>query len=134
MAGHKGEHPVIAAEKRVSKGRTRRKSNETAIAKSIRTALGAAGYHVFRVQSGMKKVDGYWMHFAPAGTPDIAGYTPDGTFLGIEVKDLAEPTPEQLSFLDNAASAGCLVGVAHNVKEAMDIASGRKEWVPGGDR
>lgn len=101
-------------------------SNETAISRRIRDALTAAGFVVFRVHSGEKHIGRFHIVFAPRGTPDICGYDPrDGKFIGLEVKDLAKATDEQLAFLGAARRAGCKVGIVHSVKEAMEVLNGQ---------
>jgi len=42
--------------------------------------------HIFRIFTGKINLGGRWIVGAPAGTPDLCGFLPDGRFLGIEVK------------------------------------------------
>lgn len=72
--------------------------------------------------------------FLPAGHSDLTGYMPDGRAIFLEVKapekintkgtqerPAGKPTPEQLSFLDPAAAAGCVVGVVWSPWDAVEI-------------
>lgn len=97
-------------------------SSETELSKKIKDKLLSLGFVLFRVQSGSKKVGGYWMQFAPKGTPDIVGYDPrDGKFIGLEVKDEAKVSPEQQAFIDAAERCGCKVGIVRNVEDALRV-------------
>ena len=46
--------------------------SETALSKSIKTALEKSGYPVLRLQSGRVQLQsGHWMVLCPKGTPDL---------------------------------------------------------------
>jgi hypothetical protein len=53
-------------------------------------------------------------------TADMVGQTV-AVFAAVEVKDMAQPTPEQLRFIEQVRAAGGLAGVAHNIEEAAQI-------------
>ena len=66
-----------------------------------------------------------FVRFGRTGTPDIMGYGPDGRFIGVECKvGKREPTKLQAEFLDHAAKAGCIIGVAYNLDDVEDILRG----------
>tara|TARA_R110000868_G_scaffold11036_4_gene54255 strand:- start:5317 stop:5676 length:360 start_codon:yes stop_codon:yes gene_type:complete len=74
---------------------------------------------LFRVQSGMLRVKGGFLHCAPTGTSDLFGFCRHGIAIGIEVKKPGEkPTPSQVSFLTALAESGGVAIVAHSVDEA----------------
>lgn len=102
--------------------------SENAIQRAVLDALQALGVVAWRSQAGKVRVRGGFMSLAPEGTPDVIGYMPDGRLLGIEVKasKLASATkPErrekQAAWRERAAAAGCVVGVATSVDEAVRI-------------
>ena len=83
---------------------------------------------VWRQQSGVVAVRRGWMHLAPEGSSDIVGYMLDGSgrHVAIEVKGASAhgrrgASDEQQSALEAARSAGCVVGVATSVDEALAI-------------
>ncbi len=62
--------------------------------------------------------------YQAAGLPDIIGCTPDGTMLGIEVKDADKPrrgTALQETTLALMRAHGARAGVARSVAEAVGI-------------
>jgi hypothetical protein len=74
---------------------------------------------LFRVQSGMLRVKGGFLHCAPTGTSDLFGFCRHGIAVGIEVKKPGEsPTPAQLSFLAALAESGGVAIIAHSVEAA----------------
>lgn len=76
---------------------------------------------LFRVQSGMLRVKGGFLHCAPMGTSDLFGFCRHGIAVGIEVKKPGEtPTEAQRSFLTCLAESGGVAIVAHSVEEARE--------------
>lgn len=102
---------------------------ETDLQRAIVTTLEAMGVTIIRTQAGRVPVRRGWLHLAPEGWPDLTGYLPDGRFLGIEIKvpkastkkDRAE---KQAAWREKAARAGCVVGVAMSVGDAVLIVRG----------
>jgi hypothetical protein len=96
--------------------------SETDIQAAILAALQALGCVVWRNHAGSVRVRRGYMHLSPEGTPDIVGYTPWGAMLGIEVKVAKGRVSEaQRDWRDRAAAAGCVVGIARSVAEAVDL-------------
>lgn len=64
-------------------------SNETAVSREIRETLKKLfpDLRFTRLQCGSVKVKGGFMHLSDPGWPDYIGYTPRGTFFGLEIKD-----------------------------------------------
>ena len=90
---------------------------ESEIQKQILSWLEFSGIEAWRQNSGKGKHN---MYLAPAGTPDIIGYMPDGRFIGIEVKQPTEQqTDNQVEWMEKAIKAGCVVFVAHSLDEAI---------------
>ena len=91
--------------------------SETDISRDIRKAIEAIGVPVERVQTGMVRVRGGWMHLANDGTPDL--WTPLGW---LEVKRPGEePDPEQKQWHARAEAWGVRVAVVTSVREAVDV-------------
>jgi hypothetical protein len=103
---------------------------ETQLSKAILDALRAAGYVVWRNQSGTVRARRGVMHLAPKGTPDLVGYDPKtGLLIGVEVKlESGKVSQEQLDWLTDAFLAGCRTGVARTVVDALRISQGG-QWV-----
>lgn len=71
--------------------------------------------------------DGRWFDTgAPKGFCDLFGFRPDGQIFFIEVKnEKGRVRDDQQKFMDAMRKRGALVGVARNVKEAMEIVNGK---------
>lgn len=72
-----------------------------------------------RANSGKVKVRGGFMQLHEKGTPDLIGYSIDGKFIGIEIKDEANfygkdngLRAEQITRLADMSKRGCYAGVA----------------------
>ena len=72
-----------------------------------------------RANSGKVKVKGGFMQLHENGTPDLIGYSVDGIFIGIEIKDEANFNkahcglrPEQRGRISHMIDHTCHVGVA----------------------
>ena len=97
-------------------------SETSDVVKPILDALEAAGIWATRMQSGKVKVRGGWMRLAPAGTPDIIGYLPDGRLFGIECKTLSGKEREaQIAWGTRARANNVVHFVARGVTEAMEL-------------
>jgi hypothetical protein len=75
-----------------------------------------------RANSGKVKVKGGFMQLHENGTPDLIGYSVDGRFIGIEIKDeenfgkkFRGLRPEQKTRLNHMHEIGCYVGVACSI-------------------
>ena len=76
---------------------------------------------LFRVQAGMLRVKGGFLHCAPEGTSDLFGLCRHGYAIAVEVKKPGEsPTTAQVSFLQSVADATATAIVAHSVAEASE--------------
>lgn len=99
--------------------------SESAIQRAILETLTALGCTVWRNQAGKVRVRGGYMALSPEGTPDIVGYTRDGRFLAIEVKaPKGREREAQLLWRERAQKAGCIVGVARSVQDAIALLLG----------
>ena len=81
-----------------------------------------------RANSGKVKVRGGFMQLHEKGTPDLIGYSVDGKFIGVEVKD--EPNfysknnglrAEQITRIDDMTMRGCYAGVACCIEHVDSI-------------
>jgi protein involved in polysaccharide export with SLBB domain len=64
---------------------------------------------------------------APAGTPDVVGYSGHGTFIGLEVKLPGQkPTTRQLEAGRAILTAGGIWAVVTSVREAVDAVRASK--------
>jgi hypothetical protein len=84
-------------------------------------ALERVGAFAFRVQSGMVKVRGGWMHLSPPGTADILVIVPPlGRILGLEVKTAKGTEREaQLAWADGVRALGGAVRTVRSPQEAV---------------
>ena len=80
-----------------------------------------------RANSGKVRVKGGFMQLHESGTPDLIGYSIDGKFIGIEIKDEKNYNtennglrPEQINRINDMSYCGCYVGVACSV-EHVDL-------------
>jgi hypothetical protein len=76
-----------------------------------------------RANSGKVKVKGGFMQLHENGTPDLIGYSTDGRFIGIEIKDEANFNKkgrglraEQKERLIDMVKKDCYCGVACDIK------------------
>lgn len=83
-----------------------------------------------RANSGKVRVRGGFMQLHEKGTPDLIGYSVDGRFIGIEIKDESNYhsknnglKPEQILRINDMKEKGCYVGVACRV-EHVDLIMG----------
>lgn len=96
-------------------------TEEGDIKRRILAALEAAGAFAFRVQSGMVKVRGGWMHLSPTGTADVLVIVPPhGRLLGLEVKTAKGKEREaQLRWADDVRRLGGVVRTVRTPEEAV---------------
>lgn len=99
---------------------------EKAAQKAILDYLHVKKIVAWRSNSGTAQVKmgnkEYWMQLAPAGTPDIVGYWPDGRFLGIEIKGTGGViSKEQAGFIKNANNLGALCFVAYSIDDVANV-------------
>lgn len=100
--------------------------SEAALSRAIREAIALTGATVTRHQSGTLRVGGRTIRMGDPGWPDIVGYDREGRFVGIEVKvPKGRVEPHQAAWHEQARKAGCRVGVARSVREAVDIVTGK---------
>jgi len=81
-----------------------------------------------RANSGKVKVKGGFMQLHENGTPDLIGYSVDGKFIGIEIKDEANYNKSdmglraaQIERIGHMISCGCYVGIACCVEHVDEI-------------
>jgi hypothetical protein len=100
---------------------------ETAISKDIREALKKAGWRVERINAGMVKVAGGFMHLASKGTPDSLVMKTRELWGWLETKTAVGKLNEhQIKWHAWAKSVGINVDVVRSKEEALE-AVGR--WV-----
>lgn len=82
-------------------------SNETAVSREIRETLKKLfpDLRFTRLQCGSVKVKGGFMRLSDPGWPDYIGYTPRGTFFGLEIKDPNGKTSKDRKDLQHARHA-----------------------------
>jgi hypothetical protein len=87
----------------------------------IEAANGTRLVHVWRNQSGKARVRGGYMQLAPAGSPDVIGYSLIGArFIGLEVKLPGEKaTSIQETWISEIAKAGGIAAVVWSVDDAL---------------
>ena len=95
--------------------------SENAIQKQVQDFLKASGLFYMRLQSGMVKVRGAWMHLCPTGTADLVVYPSRGFQVGwIEMKQLKGKQREsQVEFQAKAEAAGHPYLVARSVEDVQ---------------
>src|SRR6478609_2455134 len=99
---------------------------ETQISKDIRTELKKAGWRVERINAGMVKVTGGFMHLASKGTPDSLVMKSKSLWGWLETKtEIGKLNEHQIAWHEWARSVGINVDVARSVKDAMDAV---KKW------
>lgn len=92
--------------------------------------LNLNGIRAWRNQSGkvvvIKGARRYAITLGRTGSPDIVGYLPDGTFLGIEVKSEGGQQKEaQVEFQRHLEEAGGVYILAY---ELEDVVRGLEPW------
>lgn len=95
---------------------------ESAQYDEIRLALCKTGARVFRNNVGLFRTDrGTKIRTGLCvGSSDLIGWTSDGRFLAVEVKQLGRsPTPEQAAFLAAVNKAGGIGFVAYGPVDAI---------------
>jgi hypothetical protein len=100
--------------------------SETALSKSIRSALESIGVWVERIQAGEHKVRGGYLVCASAGTPDL--FCP-ALNLWLEVKRPkdSDVRPSQTLWHARAEREGVAVVVVRSVAEALDAVRERRK-------
>jgi hypothetical protein len=88
-----------------------------------------------RANSGKVKVKGGFMQLHENGTPDLIGYSIEGKFIGIEIKDEANFNkknnglrPEQITRIAHMEKHGCYIGVAWSINHVDLIVNGFKTY------
>lgn len=96
----------------------------------LRAVLEYLRYHpavarAWRQNSGAAKLGDRFIRFTDeVGLPDICGFMKDGRALYVEVKaPKGRPAYWQQQFLDAAAKAGCVAGVARSLDDAAALLS-----------
>ena len=82
---------------------------EAEIQTQILDFLESKGFLVVKFHNGAHKVKGVFIRARESskGVPDIIGMTPDGRFIGVEVKIPGEvPTKEQKAILERINASG----------------------------
>jgi len=81
-----------------------------------------------RANSGKVKVKGGFMQLHENGTPDLIGYSIDGKFIGIEIKDESNYNKPDMGLraaqivrIGDMKANGCYVGVACCVEHVDEI-------------
>lgn len=100
---------------------------ETAISKDIRDALKKAGWRVERINAGMVKVTGGFLHLASKGTPDSLCMKTGKLWGWLETKvPFGKGLNEnQIKWHDWARSVGINVDVVRSKEEALAAVN---EW------
>lgn len=99
---------------------------EHEIQNSIRLALSDLGYVTFRVNVGkVKMADGRWFDTGlPKGFSDLIAIK-DGKIAFLEVKtETGKPTQEQVNFIKQMRSRGCVAGIVRSVGDAVNLLGG----------
>lgn len=97
--------------------------SETALSRGIREALAAKGARVFRIQSGIVRLQhgkrSYFVHCAPAGTPDLLVIF-RGVYTWLEVKTpRGKLSADQRAWHAWAEKSGVRVVVVRSISEAL---------------
>jgi len=101
--------------------------SEQNIQNEIRRELPKHGCFVYRGNVGkVKMVDGRWFDTGlPPGWPDLFGWTKDGTFFAIEVKnEKGRLRPDQIAFGNFLKTQPIIYGVARSAEDAVEIING----------
>lgn len=100
---------------------------EIEIQNAIRRELPKYGHFVYRGNVGkVKMIDGRWFDTGlPKGWPDLFGWTRNGKFFAIEVKnETGKLRHEQIQFGEFLKNQPIIYGVARNVEDAVNIVEG----------
>lgn len=98
--------------------------NEAAIQTEILDFLESKGFLVMKFHNGAYKVKGGFIRARASskGIPDIIGMTPDGRFVGVEVKVPGEhPTDEQSQILRRINNSGGVGILATSVDDVVRV-------------
>jgi hypothetical protein len=92
---------------------------ESAVSLQVKRYLKARNIYHLRLNSGMVKKKGYWIHLCPEGTPDLFCLY-RGKCVFIETKRKGEkPTPEQLAIHAFIIKSGGWVIVAYELDDLV---------------
>ncbi|WP_303753312.1 VRR-NUC domain-containing protein [Enterococcus sp. S86.2] len=100
---------------------------EIEIQNAIRRELPKYGHFVYRGNVGkVKMMDGRWFDTGlPKGWPDLFGWTKEGKFFAIEVKnETGKLRPDQTQFGEFLKRQPIIYGVARSVEDALRILEG----------
>lgn len=99
---------------------------ETEISKKIRDELKKQGWRVERINAGMVKVAGGFMHLASKGTPDSLVMKTRGLWGWLETKTpIGKLNEHQIAWHTWARAAGINVDVVRSVEDALAAV---KKW------
>jgi len=99
---------------------------ETAISKGIRDSLKKEGWRVERVNAGMVKVSGGFMHLASKGTPDSLCMKTGSLWGWLETKTpIGKLNEHQVAWHAWAKSVGINVDVVRSKEDALEAV---KKW------
>lgn len=98
---------------------------EQDIQKSILDYLRIKKYVVFKhnsTQFGIRDGKGFAFSRGEKGIPDIVGFSPEGTFIAVEVKKPGgKPSPEQVEFLERVQQTKMGIGIlAYSLEDVME--------------
>lgn len=100
--------------------------SETAESAKIRGALEANGFGVERIQSGLLRVRGGWMHLASKGTPDLLIKWPVYGWIETKTEEGAL-NDAQKKWHEDARRCGVPVAVARTRLDALNFAIGLRD-------
>lgn len=92
---------------------------ETALSRSIASAVESLGFIVVRLQSGKARVRGGWMQGNASGTPDRGALISRGRICWLEVKDETDERPSQKEWRERVARLGHEVAIVRTVGDAV---------------
>lgn len=105
---------------RIRKPRKKRKGPEARLLSECLAYLHAKGVFCWRNNSGGTKINGRFMRFGMAGSPDIIGIV-NGRFFAVETKAPGgKLSDSQREWHARAAVAGCVVFVVRSIEELME--------------
>ena len=114
-------HNCLVEDKPPRKPKKRRKGPEARILSECLAYLHAKGVFCWRNNSGGTKVNGRFMRFGMAGSPDIIGIVA-GQFFAVEVKAPGgKLSDSQREWHARAERAGCRAYVVRSVEELMEV-------------